>query len=266
MTTFVERTGDAPLLISIPHGGTDLPTAIAARLTDHARTLPDTDWHVERLYDFAAKLGAGLIAARLSRYVIDLNRPSDGRSLYPGQATTGLVPVTDFDGAPLYRPGQEPNDAEVAERVETCWRPYHEALATRLADLRARHGVVLLWDAHSIRSRVPRLFDGRLPDFNLGTNGGASASAGLTERVHEAAQVPAYTSVLNGRFKGGHITRTYGRPETGVHAIQLELAQATYMDEAPPYGFRADLADQVRGPIGAMLGAALAWLAGAHAS
>lgn len=262
MTVFTAREGRAPLLVSIPHGGTEVPDDVAADLNEEARALPDTDWHVERLYDFAAGLGAGFIAARYSRYVIDLNRPSDGRSLYPGQATTGLVPTTTFDGAPLYRAGRAPGQDEIARRVATYWKPYHEALEARLGALRERHGVVLLWDAHSIRSRVPRLFDGRLADFNLGTNGGASADADLTARVHGAAvAAKAYSSVLNGRFKGGHITRTFGVPGTGRHAIQLELAQATYMDEQPPYAFRRDLAEVVRPAIRAMLESALDWLA-----
>ncbi|MBM3582862.1 MAG: N-formylglutamate deformylase [Alphaproteobacteria bacterium] len=251
--------GRLPLLVSIPHGGTDVPAAIATRLTEHARILPDTDWHVERLYAFARDMGASVLAARLSRYVIDLNRPRDGQSLYPGQATTGLVPTTDFDGVALYRPGQGPGDAEIATRVTAYWAPYHDALAAHLDELRARHGVALLWDAHSIRSRVPRLFDGTLPDFNLGTNGGASADAALTERVHAVARAAPYTTALNGRFKGGHITRSYGRPSAGVHAIQLELAQATYMDEAPPYAYRPERATRVHAPIRAMIEASLDW-------
>jgi N-formylglutamate amidohydrolase len=258
---FAEHAGDAPLLVSIPHGGTELPDDIAANLTDAALTLPDTDWHVGRLYDFAAALGASTIAARLSRYVVDLNRPSDGQSLYPGQATTGLTPTTTFDGDPLYRAGKTPEPAEIARRVTAYWRPYHAALAQRLKAIRRRHGVVLLWDAHSIRGRVPRLFEGRLPDLNLGTNGGVSADQALVQRVAAVAEAASYSSVLDGRFKGGHITRAYGDPVNGVHAIQLELAQETYMDEAPPYAYRPELAARVQRPIKAMLEAALGWLA-----
>ncbi|MEX2650110.1 MAG: N-formylglutamate deformylase [Alphaproteobacteria bacterium] len=257
---FTSREGTTPLLISIPHGGTELPEAIAATLTPEARALPDTDWHVGRLYEFAAGLGAGLIAARASRYVVDLNRPSDGRSLYPGQATTGLVPTETFDGAPVYRPGPVPALAEIARRVETYWRPYHAALRERVERIRSRFAVAVLWEAHSIRSVVPRLFDGRLPDFNLGTNDGASADPGLVARVQAVAAVSGYSSALNGRFKGGFITRSCGQPATGIQAIQLELAQATYMDEAPPYAYRSDLAARVQAPIRAMLEAVLAWL------
>ncbi|MGH6719703.1 MAG: N-formylglutamate deformylase [Alphaproteobacteria bacterium] len=267
MTTdpfFAEHTGDAPLLISIPHGGTEVPGDIAAGLTDRALTLPDTDWHVARLYDFARALGANTIAARLSRYVIDLNRPSDGHSLYPGQATTGLVPTTTFDGAPLHRAGQAPDAAEITRRVAAYWRPYHVALEARLQTIRRRHGVALLWDAHSIRSRVPRLFEGRLPDFNLGSNGGASADRGLVTRVAAVATAAkVYSSVLDGRFKGGHITRAYGDPAQGIHAVQLELAQLTYMDEDPPFTYRPERAVRVQRPIKAMLEAALDWLAAA---
>lgn len=257
---FTAREGTTPLLISIPHGGTELPADIAVTLTPEARALPDTDWHAGRLYHFAAGLGAGLIAARYSRYVVDLNRPSDGRSLYPGQATTGLVPTETFDGAPVYRAGHAPDAAEIERRVETCWRPYHAALRERVERIRSRFGVAVLWDAHSIRSVVPRLFDGRLPDFNFGTNDGASADPGLVARVNTVAAASGYSSVLNGRFKGGFITRTFGQPATGIHAIQLELAQATYMVEAPPYPYRADLAGRVQAPIRAMLRATLAWL------
>ena len=262
---FTERDGDAPLLISIPHGGTELPRDIASGLTDEALTLSDTDWHVDRLYDFAQALGASVIAARLSRYVIDLNRPCDGSSLYPGQATTGLVPATTFDGVTLHRPGRMPDAAEIARRVDTYWRPYHAALGERVEAIRRRHGATLLWEAHSIRSRVPRLFEGRLPDLNLGTNGGASADAGLATRVAAAGLASAFSCVLDGRFKGGHITRAYGNPGRGIHAIQLELAQANYMDEAPPFTYRPERAERLRVAVRAMLEAALDWLAGARA-
>ncbi len=225
--------GDAPLLVSIPHNGTRVPEAIAARLTPEARQVPDTDWHVERLYAFARELGASVLVPTHSRYVIDLNRSEDDTSLYPGQNTTGLCPVRRFDGGPVYLPGQEPTPDEIAARVETWWRPYHDALAGELQRLHAAHGRAVLWEAHSIRGTLPWLFDGRLPDLNLGTANGASCSATLQGRLDAVlAAQHDYDVAVNGRFKGGYITRHYGRPQAGVDAVQLEISQRCYMDEA----------------------------------
>ena len=239
--------GSTPLLVSMPHAGTHLPEDIAARMTGTARTCPDTDRHVDRLYDFAARLGAGLLVATHSRYVVDLNRPPDGAPLYPGAANTGLCPTETFDGDALYRVGEAPDAAEIGERLERYWRPYHETLADTLAGLRERHGAALLFEAHSIRSRVPRLFEGRLPDLNLGTAGGASLESDLEARLFAVCQeARGYSCALNGRFTGGYITRRYGTPEDGVHAVQLELAQRTYMDESPPYSFDEARAEAVR--------------------
>lgn len=224
--------GTIPLLVSFPHVGTHVPPAIAARLTPLAATVPDTDWEVDRLYDFVGAMGASRLIASCSRYVVDVNRPPDGQSLYPGQAGTDLVPTTDFDGVPLYRPGVAPDADEVERRKDAVWKPYHAALQAELERLRSVHGVALLWEAHSIRAEVPRLFEGRLPDLNIGTADGASCAPGLGERLLELASASPYSAVLNGRFKGGYITRHYGRPETGVHAVQMEIVQATYMDDA----------------------------------
>ncbi|WP_313917050.1 N-formylglutamate deformylase [Tahibacter sp.] len=224
--------GHAPLLISLPHDGSALPAGFEDRLTASARRVPDTDWHVSRLYDFARELGASILVPRFSRYVVDLNRPPDDVSLYPGQNTTGLCPTVQFSGEPVYRPGQEPDAEEIAARVQTYWQPYHTALQQELARLRAEHGRVVLWEGHSIRSVVPFLFEGRLPDFNVGTAAGASCTPALQARL--AAVMDAqndYSHVFNGRFKGGYITRQYGRPADGVEAVQLELAQINYMDE-----------------------------------
>jgi N-formylglutamate deformylase len=232
MPPFVLTPGTAPLLVSFPHVGTHVPADIAQRLTPGAAQVPDTDWFVDRLYDFVAHLGGSTIVATHSRYVVDVNRPPDDASLYPGQAVTGIVPATDFEGTSLYRAGAEPGDADIARRIDTVWRPYHKALAAELQRLRARHGRVLLWEAHSIRAEVPMLFDGTLPDLNLGTNQGASCRAGLGEALLEVAQASPYSAVLNGRFKGGYITRHYGRPSEGIDAVQLELVQRTYMDDA----------------------------------
>lgn len=255
--------GDGPLVISIPHCGTELAPGLADRLTEDALTLRDTDWHVPRLYDFAAELGATVIAARYSRYVVDLNRPSTGESLYPGQATTGLCPTTLFDGSPLYRDGAEPDAAEVAARVEQYWRPYHAALADAVAQAKARHGRALLYDAHSIRSQVPRLFEGRLPDLNLGTARGTSCPEPLRLKlaaVIAEAEDDGFTGVVDGRFVGGHITRHYGRPAEGVYAVQMELAQDRYMDESgPPFAYLPDRADRLRPHLRRLLEVMAAW-------
>lgn len=233
MDIYTLHRGDAPLLVSLPHDGTYVPTWIEPRLTPSARRVPDTDWHVSRLYAFARELGASVLAPRHSRYVVDLNRPPDDTSLYPGQNTTGLCPIVQFSGEAVYQAGEEPQPAEIVERVAIYWKPYHDALAAELARLRARHGRAVLWEGHSIRATVPFLFEGRLPDFNLGTAAGASCSPALQVRLAAilAAQ-SRYTHVVNGRFKGGYITRHYGRPAEGVDAVQLELAQLNYMDEA----------------------------------
>lgn len=232
MDTLTLHRGTTPLFVSLPHDGTALPEDIAARMTPGARRVPDTDWHVSRLYAFARALGASMIVPKFSRYVVDLNRPPDDVSLYPGQNTTGLCPIVQFSGAPVYLPGQEPTPGEIAQRVEKYWRPYHDALAAELARIKAAHGHVVLWEGHSIRSVVPFLFDGRLPDFNLGTANGASCSAELQRRLVGVLQAQGdYSFIVNGRFKGGYITRHYGDPANGVDAIQLELAQCNYMDE-----------------------------------
>ncbi len=239
--------GDTPLLVSMPHVGLRLPDDLAARLSAPARALPDTDWHVDRLYDFAAGLGASLIQADYSRYVVDLNRPPDDRPLYPGASGTGLCPETLFDGTPLYLKGQEPDLDEIAGRLVRFWRPYHVRLAEALAELKARHGFALLFDAHSIRSEVPRLFEGRLPDLNFGSADGASAAPDLASAMYDVCRsAEGFTAVRDGRFTGGYITRHYGRPADGIHALQLELAQITYMDEEPPFAFDESRAGALR--------------------
>lgn len=232
MQRFDLHRGNAPLLISLPHNGTRVPEDIAVRLAPAAQRVPDTDWHVARLYDFARELGASILVPYYSRYVVDLNRPEDDASLYPGQNTTGLCPTTMFSGEPVYLPELEPSPDDIRRRVETYWRPYHEALRGELARLKAEHGRAVLWEGHSIRSVVPFLFEGRLPDFNLGTAGGASCSQALQQRLADVMEAQeAYSFVFNGRFKGGYITRHYGDPANGVDAVQLELVQLNYMDE-----------------------------------
>jgi len=252
--------GEAPLIVSMPHVGTHIPAAIADTMTPIARHVVDTDWHVERLYDMATGLGATIIAATHSRYVVDLNRAPDDRPLYPGADNTELVPLTTFDHEPIYLPGQAPDAAEVARRVEQHWRPYHEALAAEVTRLAARHGRVVLWDGHSIRSHVARFFEGRLTDFNLGTAGGASCDPELARRIEaEAATSNTFTSVLDGRFKGGYITRRYGRPAEGVHTIQLELSQVTYMEETLPFRYLPEKAQEAKALIVRLLRVALNW-------
>lgn len=253
MGIFTLHRGTAPLFVSLPHDGTALADDIAERMTASARRVPDTDWHVSRLYAFARELGASLIVPAYSRYVVDLNRPPDDVSLYPGQNTTGLCPIVQFSGEPVYLPGSEPSPGEIARRVERYWRPYHEALAAEIARIKATHGRVVLWEGHSIRSVVPFLFDGRLPDFNLGTANGASCGADLQRRLTGVlAAQEKYTFVANGRFKGGYITRRYGDPTNGVDAVQLELAQSNYMDE-DSFAYRDDLAAPTQTVIKALL-------------
>jgi N-formylglutamate deformylase len=222
--------GAAPLVISFPHVGTGIPAEIAAGMTPRALEVPDTDWHVEKLYAFAKAQGVSWVEPTLSRYVVDLNRPPDDAALYPGQVSTGLCPSATFAGEPLYV-SAGPDAEEIARRRGLYWAPYHAALQSLLDETVARHGYAVLLDAHSIESEVPRLFEGRLPDLNVGTNDGRSAGVGLGEAVLAAAASGPFTSVLNGRFKGGHITRHYGSTAGPVHAVQLEIGQRTYLDE-----------------------------------
>ncbi len=245
--------GTSRLLVSIPHAGTHVPPPIVERMTPGARTLPDTDWHVDRLYDFLADMGATVLIATHSRYVVDLNRPADDSALYPGLNGTGLCPVETFDGHPIWQPRHEPAAAEITERVVRYWQPYHACLRAELGELRLRHGSVVLWDAHSIRSHVPRLFSGDLPVLNFGTNDGRSCDPGLTARLlGYALGIPRCTAVLDGRFKGGYITRAYGDPAASINAVQLELAQRSYMDERT-LEYQPDLARQIRASLRALL-------------
>jgi N-formylglutamate deformylase len=253
MTPYTLHRGTAPLLISLPHNGSAIPDDIAARMTPAARRSVDTDWHVAELYDFARELGASVLRPFASRYVVDINRPADGHALYPGRTETGLVPTMMFDGTPIYLDGQAPDAAEIAHRVDRWWRPYHDALAAEISRLKNEHGRVVVWEGHSIRSVVPLLFDGRLPDFNLGTADGTSCSAALATSLDELLTgQDRYSHVLNGRFKGGYITRQYGRPDEGVDAVQLELAQLNYMDE-DSFAYLPEKAAETQLLIGEML-------------
>ena len=235
MTSWLEvHRGDLPLIVSFPHTGIEIPSDIEGRIASPWLARKDADWWVHRLYDFASKMGATTVRTAISRTAIDVNRDPFGASLYPGQATTELCPRTTFDGEPLYREGQEPNADEIASRRRQYFDPYHAALSAEVDRLWAAHGSAVLYDAHSIRSRVPRLFEGELPHLNLGTNRGASCDPSLTLAIERACESPRFSRVTNGRFVGGWTTRHYGSPARGVHAVQMELACRGYLDEPDP--------------------------------
>lgn len=250
--------GSIPLLISLPHDGSAIPPEIADGMSAVARSSPDTDWQVAHLYDFARELGAHMLRPRWSRYVVDLNRPPDGAALYPGRRETGLCPTVMFSGESIYLPGREPDASAVAERVERYWRPYHQCLATQLETIRAAHGRALLWEGHSIRSECPMFFAGRLPDYNIGTGDGSSCTVGVQQALTAQLQSSAVSHVVNGRFKGGYITRHFGRPEQGISAVQMEMAQACYLDESDPERFDAALALPAQAVLRRLLLAAVA--------
>jgi formiminoglutamase len=254
MTPVLVSPGSSPVILAFPHVGTEVPSDILSRLNDDGRKLRDTDWHVDRLY--AGLLPeATMVRATFHRYVVDANRDPSGVSLYPGQNTTGLVPLTDFDDRPIWKDGQAPDEAEIARRVVAFHRPYHAALAAEIERVRSLHGVAILYDCHSIRSECPFLFDGRLPDFNIGTDNGRTCAPEIERAVADVCKNAAgYTSVLNGRFRGGWTTRHYGRPEAGVHAIQMELAQITHLaSEAPPFAYDEAKGERLRVHLGEIL-------------
>ncbi len=253
------RRGSSALIVSMPHVGTYVAPSVGAQLGDVAAQRADTDWHLPRLYDFLGDLEATVILATHSRYAIDVNRPPDDTNLYPGQDTTGLCPVDTFDRRALYR-AAHPAHGEIQRRIERYWQPYHRRLAREIERVREEHGRAVLWDAHSIVCTAPRFFEGRLPDFNFGTAGGSSCAPELAEKLLSVARRHAsFTVVLNGRFKGGYITRRYGDPVRGVHAIQLEMSEAIYMDERPPYPFKEDRAQHVRPVLRELVETAAAW-------
>jgi N-formylglutamate deformylase len=256
--TYTLMRGAAPLLVSMPHTGTDIPAELREDYVPRALAVEDTDWHLPRLYNGLPALGASVLRPRYSRYAIDLNRPPDDAPMYPGAANTELCPTRFFTGDPLYREGREPIPQERQRRLEGYWRPYHQALRAELDRIKAEHGFALLWDAHSIRSEIPWLFANRLPDLNIGTAGGASAHPSITGAVADAAaRYPEVSHAVNGRFKGGYITRHFGAPAQQVHVVQLEMCQSLYMNEVPPYEYREELAKRVQPVLAEMMAAAL---------
>ncbi len=255
---YLLRRGGSGLMVSMPHVGTLVPDTLSDRMTAAALQLADTDWHLPLVYDLEG-LDATILVATHSRLVIDLNRPPDDENLYPGRDTTGLVPVDTFHKEPVYR-AAPPDQDEIASRRETYWRPYHQALETELARLRQAHERVVLWDAHSIASVLPRFFSGRLTDLNFGTADGRSCDAALVAAILRPVKAQErYSWVLDGRFKGGYITRRFGSPATGVHAMQLEMTQAIYMDEQAPFSLRPDLCGEIAALLRDCLQAAADW-------
>lgn len=243
-STYSLSTGNIGMLISMPHNGQHIPNNIADTMTSTAVKVADTDWYMDRLYNFAQAMGIYVLSPKYSRYVIDLNRNPSGEALYAGANNTELCPTTAFDLSPLYVEGKQPSNQEVTKRVKHYWQPYHQALTDTLATLKQKHNKVVLLDAHSILSHVPRFFSGQLPDFNFGTADGSSCSPALLEHIQQLNFTP-YSSVYNDRFKGGYITRAYGDPINDIHAIQLELSQHTYMDE-PTNIYNEQKAEQVK--------------------
>ena len=257
---FALHQGSAPLLVSLPHTGTVIPDDLQQHYVPRALALEDTDWHLAQLYGFVLQMGASLIVPHHSRYVIDLNRPSENTPMYAGVNNTELCPTRFFTGDPLYLKGQAPDSQEIARRVATCWRPYHDALESELARLQALHGHVVLFDGHSIKSKLPWLFEGKLPDLNLGTALGASCAPQLRAALQQVlASQTRFTQVVDGRFKGGHITRSFGKPQAGRHAVQLEMCWSTYMPEQPPYGIEAARADTLAPVLHALVRTMIAW-------
>ena len=253
------QQGTVPLLVSMPHIGTHIPAELQAQYMPRALQVEDTDWHLHMLYNFLDAIGASVLTPTTSRYVIDLNRPPDDAPMYPGASNTELCPTHFFSGDPLYQPGHEPTPEERLRRRETYWQPYHSALAGELARLKAQHGFALLWDAHSIHSELPWLFEGRLPDLSIGTANGASADVRIADAAVQAcASFPHISTVLNGRFKGGYITRHYGQPSHGIHAIQLEMCWHLYMQEKAPYTYDAQVAARIQPLLEKMVTSSLA--------
>lgn len=247
MSVVEVHQGTSPVILGLPHTGTDVPDDIWSRLNDNGKILADTDWHIHKLYDGLLD-NATTVRATFHRYCIDANRDPSGVSLYPGQNTTTLIPATDFDGLAIWKDGEEPIEADITDRISRFHKPYHEALAAEIERVKAIHGLAILYDCHSIRSAIPFLFEGTLPDFNIGTDNGLTCATAIEAAAFDVAgKAEGYTAILNGRFKGGWTTRHYGQPETGVHAIQMELAQSTHLTaEALPFAYDVAKAEKLR--------------------
>ncbi len=252
--------GTTPLVLSLPHVGTVIPDDLKSRFTERALQVEDTDWHLERVYDFAKAMGASVIVPRISRYVIDLNRPPDDTPMYPGASNTELCPTRFFNGDALHVEGAAPDASEITRRRAMYWQPYHDGLRAELERVREQFGFALLWDGHSIRSEIPWLFDGTLPDLNLGTASGTSCATSLrAQLVSELQRNVEFTHAADGRFKGGFITRHYGRPADNIHAVQMEMCQSLYMQEALPFSYIKDRALRVQRLLQRLLEIMLAW-------
>jgi N-formylglutamate deformylase len=262
-TTYNLDTKNSPLLISMPHVGSVIPKHIACNMTAEALQMPDVDWHLPQLYDMAKAFDASVISANYMRYVIDLNRSPDDLSLYPGQDTTGLCPIDTFAKQPIYKAGKEPTPSEIKLRIEQYWRPYHVQLKAQLDRIHSIYGMVILLDAHSIASEVPRFFDGKLPDLNFGTADSQSCDASLqlqlAHTMQQSTDAKKYSHVFNGRFKGGFITRHYGVPTLNIHALQLEISQCIYMQEQKPYLYTPLLAEQLKPLLGQLIETCISW-------
>lgn len=259
-SVFTLVRGRTPLLLSMPHSGTELPVKMVRNLTPAALMLPDTDWHLPTLYDFARHLGATILIAHYHRYLVDLNRSPTNETLYHGQRTTEFCPTQTFDGENIYSDGDGPSPGEIAERKRRYWDPYHAELANQLEDIKRRFGYAMLYDCHSIRSQLPRLFNGTLPDLNLGTVNATSAATSLIDLLREKLRTTAeYTSVVDGRFIGGYITRAFGRPSENIHAVQMEIAQTNYMREVRPYRLVPERMEKLRRVLAGYLEAMLDW-------
>jgi N-formylglutamate deformylase len=257
---FTLHRGHTPLLVSVPHAGTTIPADIAERLVPRALAVEDTDWHLDQVYDFAKAIGASLIVPRHSRYVIDLNRPAENTPMYPGVNNTELCPTRFFTGDPLYLPSQAPQPNEIAQRLARYWQPYHNALEVELQRLKAEHGHALLWDGHSIQPELPWLFSGRLPDLNLGSVNGESCAPALRHALQQAlARQRSFSHVVDGRFRGGYITRHYGRPGEGVHAVQMEMCFTCYLHDDPPLTLDPARLSRLQPVLQSLLETMLAW-------
>jgi N-formylglutamate deformylase len=261
--TYQFQPGDSPILISIPHTGTHIPNDIACNMTQVALQMPDVDWHVTQLYAFAKQLNISVLSANYMRYVIDLNRLPDNASLYSGQDTTGLCPIDTFSKQAIYMVGAEPNQLEIQRRIKLYWQPYHDKLTAELQRIRELHGFAILWDAHSIASHVPRFFDGKLPDLNFGTADSQSCDASLqlalANTMQQSEYAKNYSYVFNGRFKGGYITRHYGKPEANIHGIQLEISQCIFMQESTPCVYKRELAKNLKFLLNDLLQSCIHW-------